>query len=100
MALYALASLISLAGCASRPRDYLKAEDVPSVTPHHTNDVANSVYRFGYVKGYDDFMACRSGRKWSLLMDPLEAERDGYLAGVAAAYDRYWQQFWRTNTIK
>jgi len=74
-----------MAGCASRPKEYLKYDTVPTVTPYHTNDMANSVYRLGYSFGYQDFMASHAERKTRIMLDPPTAEREGYLAGVAAA---------------
>jgi len=99
--IFVLISLSCVVGCASRPQSYLKYEDVPTVTPYHTNEVAEAVYRTGYAFGYEDFMASHAKQKTRLPEDPPQAERDGYLAGVAAAYDlwdRHWQEFWRTNT--
>jgi len=99
---FAIASLLFVASCASRPQGYLKYEDVPTVTPYHTNEIANSVYRLGYSFGYEDFMATHAKRQRQMTSDPAEAERDGYLAGVAAAYevwDRKRQEYWRTNTV-
>jgi hypothetical protein len=97
-----IASLLFVAGCASRPQGYLNYEHVPTVTPYQTNEVANSVYRLGYSFGYEDFMAMHAKRQRQVISDPAEAERDGYLAGVAAAYDvwdRQRQEYWRTNTV-
>jgi len=79
---------------------HLKYEDVMVLSPS-TNEVVNGVYRIGYTFGYEDFMASHAREKTRLMLDPPEAERDGYLAGVAAAYDvwhRRWQEYWRTNT--
>ena len=96
-----IVSLLFVVSCTSRPPRYQKDANVPKVTPYHTNEVANGVYRLGYSFGYEDFMAAHAKRRTRLMLDPGEAERDGYLAGVAAAYavwDRQWQEYWRTNT--
>jgi hypothetical protein len=96
-----LVSLSCVLGCASRPKEYLKYDDVPKITPYHTDEVAEAVYRMGFAFGYNDFMASHAKRKTRLGLDPPQAERDGYLAGVAAAYDawdKHWQEYWRTNS--
>ena len=100
--IFVLLSLLCIMGCASRPESYLKSEDVPTVTPYHTNEVVEGIYRFEYAVGYEDFMSLHAKQKTRLPMGvPPEAERAGYLAGVAAAYDVWdarWREYWQTNT--
>jgi hypothetical protein len=100
VAIFGTVLVLIAPGCVSRPPDYVRGEDVPTSTPWHTNDVAYSVYQLGYVSGYDDFMARHAKQKGRMMAAPSQAERDGYLAGVAAAYDawdNHWQEYWLTN---
>jgi hypothetical protein len=92
--------LFLIAGCASRPANYTREEDIPTTTSWHTNEVAYAAFRFGYASGYNEYMRAHAADKGRIMWSPDQPVRDGYLAGVAAAYDvwdKHWQEYWRTN---
>ncbi len=74
----------------------------PKSTPYGTNDVAfDSTYRIAHVLGYNDFMAGRGSQpdRYPLSGGAARAERDGYLAGAAAAFDA-WHAYSMTNATR
>jgi len=105
--LLAIVALQVLCGCASRVRYrelqafYIKPS-VPAM--YATNAWLNAGYAVANIEGFNAFMARRAKHPaddWvvkGLTSEAISADRDGYLAGVAAAYDA-WLAYAKTNAI-
>jgi hypothetical protein len=100
-------ALLCVCGCAShsRSRDMVeKFYREPAVPPAYTNAWTHASYVIAHIYGFNDFMALRGSQPdWTygpggVTLEIQAAERDGYLAGVTAAFDA-WQQYSRTNQV-
>ncbi len=90
-------------GCASHHHfSRFRFEDkklLPQRTPYDTNDVARLDFTLAYTFGYQDFLRAQGDRDLWIFDEPEGPGRDGYLAGVAAAFEAR-AQYWQTNTAK
>ena len=91
-----------ITGCAS-PRlsqfKFTSEEQLPKVTPYDRDELARLTYLFAYTSGYKDFLKERGDEIYHPPGTVAPAERDGYLAGVAAAFDAR-TEYYRTNTTR
>jgi hypothetical protein len=99
----AILAALTAAGCASQHHfSRFAFEDsklLPQMTPYDTNDVARSDYRLAYTFGYQDFLRAQGDRDLWIFNESQGAGRDGYLAGVAAAFEAR-AEYWRTTAAK
>ncbi|MGC3960657.1 MAG: hypothetical protein QM813_22800 [Verrucomicrobiota bacterium] len=105
LSLFLAVIILSMCSCASRSR-YRAMQKFYTEPPVPMAYDTNAWIRLGYVaahiEGFNAYMAGRGNRPdpavQSLTVEALAADRDGYLAGVAAAYDA-WLQYSRTNAV-
>ena len=100
-----LAVLVAFAicGCASHHHfsrfRFENRKLLPQTTPYDTNAVARSDYRLAYTFGYQDFLRAQGDRDLWIFDEPQGPGRDGYLAGIAAAFNAR-AEYWRTNSAR
>src|SRR2546425_11130177 len=93
LTLFLVVALLPLCSCASRSRSRQMIEQFftePKVPSSYSTNALRLGYVVAYIAGFNSFMAERGNRAdpystW-LTAEALAAERDGYLAGVAAGY--------------
>ena len=106
LTLYFVVALLPLCSCALRSRSRQMIERFftePSVPSTYSTNALRLGYVVAYIEGFNSFMVGRGNRPdpyatW-LTEQALAAERDGYLAGVAAAYDA-WLHYSQTNAVR
>ena len=101
-----LVVLLALCSCASRSRGRQMIEKFfaePSVPATYTTNLLRFEYVMGHIEGFNSFMMDKGNQPEPYIHwfteETFAAERDGYLAGVAAAYDA-WLHYSRTNVPK
>jgi hypothetical protein len=95
------------AGCASRKPGWSHEQpswsrySEPAITPHDTNHWTRVMFLLFHEVGYKEFAETHLDKIDSPVPEgALEAAaRDGYAAGVAAAFSE-WNAYWTTNASK
>lgn len=97
----AYAVCLFICGCTLHRNRAEGAWSEVEVTPYDTNSMLRATYRIAHIMGYNDFVSRRGAalEKYPESGDAATAERDGYLAGIAAAYDT-WHASSITNAAK
>ena len=81
--------------------NFYREPQVPA--PYSTNASVHIEYVCAHIEGFNTFMAHRGSQPERYVNgyteEVIAADRAGYLAGVADAYDA-WTQYSRTNAIE